>query len=218
MIAYDELVSALALWRESNGLSAVAADYLGAPPPPGPVSFAAYDNQPAQSESVEEIPIESSQIQDEINVIHDDYPHASHSSVLEDVADPLAEFSDEPTEFGVAPMTVAQNAPPMLSGDTNSGADAILDDALFDIPLDVDESAILEQQDINSTFNNDDDVAVIASAMPGDPIDGAADWTLDQEASAEVSAAQTELASGSIENLPSSLPDSADDGSDTPGN
>ncbi len=39
MIAYDELVSALTLWREGQGLPIGSADYLGTPPPPPPVSF-----------------------------------------------------------------------------------------------------------------------------------------------------------------------------------
>ena len=240
MIAYDELVSALALWRESNGLGAVGADYLGSPPPPEPISFAAYDKQPPQSPvegvavegvAVEGVAVEGVQVQDEIDVIRDDYSQGSHRDLenlhesvaenypenAENYTDPLAEFSDEPTEFGVAPMTIDQGEPPILSdAHANRGADALLDEALFDIPLDVDESAIIEQQDVNTTFNNED-VPVIANPVPvEDPInDGTADLTLDQDAfSAQVSAAHTELASGSIENLPSSLPDSVD-GSDT---
>jgi len=44
MIAYEELVSALALWRERNGLPVGSADYLGSPPAPEPISFGAEDD------------------------------------------------------------------------------------------------------------------------------------------------------------------------------
>jgi hypothetical protein len=46
MIAYEDLVSALAAWRTRQGLPVGAADYLGEPPPPEPVSFAAYESRP----------------------------------------------------------------------------------------------------------------------------------------------------------------------------
>lgn len=64
MIAYEDLVSALAAWRARNGLPVGAADYLGEPPPPEPVSFAAYESRPeldlqlvGESEDIE-VPIE----------------------------------------------------------------------------------------------------------------------------------------------------------------
>lgn len=47
MIAYEDLVAALASWRARNGLPTGPADYLGEPPPPAPVSFEAYEDRSA---------------------------------------------------------------------------------------------------------------------------------------------------------------------------
>ena len=71
MIPYEDLVSALTVWRERNGLPTGASDYLGEPPAPEPVSFAAYESRPNAviddevnlgedwgAEPIEETPIE----------------------------------------------------------------------------------------------------------------------------------------------------------------
>lgn len=67
MIPYEELVSALAMWRERNGLPVGAADYLGEPPAPEPVSFAAYESRPITGDDVvEDIPMSDDFAADEI--------------------------------------------------------------------------------------------------------------------------------------------------------
>ena len=75
MIAYEDLVSALAMWRERNGLPVGAADYLGEPPAPEPVSFAAYESRPAP-EGGEDFAVEDIPISDELAAVegeHDEY-------------------------------------------------------------------------------------------------------------------------------------------------
>lgn len=111
MIPYEELVSALAMWRERNGLPVGAADYLGEPPAPEPVSFAAYESRPAAPEGaeldvVEDIPVSEEYVEAELGAGYgDEYDipvdSAEDYGVAAEAADDLAPGAAD--EFGEAP-------------------------------------------------------------------------------------------------------------------
>ena len=163
MIGYDELVSALTLWRERSGMTVGAADYLGTPPTPEPVSFAAYENRPgdpavsgSEGKSGSEGEFAEINLDDDLN-----------SDVF---AEPIAEFAEggetfsevenpveqpdytEPFPTGVpkAPEDIGA-AEYDLEASAGASADSLLDDVLIEASaaepaeIAVDEAAILDQ-------------------------------------------------------------------------
>jgi hypothetical protein len=126
MIPYEELVSALAMWRERNGLPVGAADYLGEPPAPEPVSFAAYESRPDSGAAEIELGDEAEEI-----AFADDFPESEDVAVdLEPdgeadwmADDAFADASPADPDLDEVPVDAYAAAPADAAADSPWGSD-----------------------------------------------------------------------------------------------
>lgn len=164
MIPYEDLVSALTMWRERNGLPTGASDYLGEPPAPEPVSFAAYERRPPShdggAEIADEWPGEEVAFEDAAAGSDPD-PYAADPYTADDGDFYVDEVAVADLDAPLEEATLHEPPPDEPTGDdyppfeADNGADAMAE-----------------------SMTVDDDVAVISDLMPavdepaaGEPID-----------------------------------------------